>query len=89
MDVWRVFSFNLRKTEAQTKQNDHLILLLKESSGLFNLTFSEKLSLHTVRLPVFSVGLERAKDKKEARLKSVEDEPDNPSDPIIPADALI
>lgn len=29
MDVWRVFSFNLRKTEAQTKQNDHLILLLK------------------------------------------------------------
>lgn len=63
------FPFNLRKTEAQTKQNDHLILLLKESSGLFNLTFSEKLSLHTVRLPVFSVGLERAKDKKEARLR--------------------
>lgn len=69
MDVWRVFSFNLRKTEAQTKQNDHLILLLKQSSGLFNLTFSKKLSLHTVRLLVFSVGLERAKDKKEARLR--------------------
>lgn len=83
MDVWRVFSFNLRKNEAQTKQNDHLILLLKQSSGLFNLTFSEKLSLHTVRLPVFSVGLERGETQ------SVEDEPDNPSDPIIPADALI